>query len=163
MKKIIVLSAMVFLIFAINFKLFLNAQPAETVNHHLTLNGYFVLDTQTAHADTARLIPQGAIRGVGDVHALVYEYTVLIKEDAQLDAGFNRVILNGLDDKMAHNLNILNIDTTLVDSETTDQIDILKQTFIVTITLNQPSTERELALYRTITNIEYDVNLFLKE
>ncbi|MFU8787160.1 MAG: hypothetical protein ACNA7U_07895, partial [Candidatus Izemoplasmataceae bacterium] len=96
MKNIVAASAIVFL-FIINIFIFIRWTDNTAYSSIINLNGYIIMDVSNNLEEGQRLRPQNSFLSINEVDEVIYTYTVYVKNNLEIDALINNVILNYAD------------------------------------------------------------------
>jgi hypothetical protein len=96
MKNIVAASAIVFL-FIINIFIYIRWTDNTAYSSIINLNGYIIMDVSNNLEEGQRLRPQNSFLSINEVDEVIYTYTVYVKNNLEIDALINNVILNYAD------------------------------------------------------------------
>ncbi|MFH5882521.1 hypothetical protein [Liberiplasma polymorphum] len=96
MKNIVAASAIVFL-FIINIFIYIRWTDNTAYSSIINLNGYIIMDVSNNLEEGQHLRPQNSFLSINEVDEVIYTYTVYVKNNLEIDALINNVILNYAD------------------------------------------------------------------
>ncbi len=137
MRKIVAMTAIVFLIFMTNIAIYA-LSPDMAEKRVDDLKGFQIITLESTYETGMRLIPTTHIRGENDVHLVTYTHTIRLS-DTNTYIAFT-VMLDTKDGIVPDTTNLIDIDSVVVEQH--DGIIVIQTTVSINTPMNPSNRDR---------------------